>query len=284
VIFFVLALLSLSEAIPDCSNIPGDNGYYDLTSIVGRELKLRDSFSTYDASICVDAYEWCGYCPKGAAGFCQYTDYWADGIGEFSFATGLPDDTGVELNYDNGDWGYVGRIRINCDPSVELSEPTYELNPKNMVVRSKHACIKHSPPPPSPCNKIPDAAGSGSFYDLGPIIGHQIFWKTSSDFKASVCTNPYHDCGRCDGPAGFCLYSPTWSDCVGKFSLAVGLPDSNGVQLFYDNGDRGYSGRIHILCDHTVDGISEPTFEDPLIITVRSKYACLCQWVCVPPY
>jgi len=287
-LLFSLFLLSTAQ---NCSYIQTGNKYIDLTPLIGREITTKDSFSNYKATICINAYADCGSC-NGPAGYCQYTDQWADCIGKFSAIILLTGGKiGVELLYDNGDWGNVGRVRIECDPTTEISNTTFDQNPKNMVIRSKYACpVDPTPPTPPPpnvtdCKKIPDSSGSGAIYDLTPIIGRQIFWQNPQAlYKASVCLDTWKDCGVCGGPAGFCQYTNTWAECVGKFSLAVGLPGSSGVELFYDNGDWGYSGRVRLLCDPTVE-MSQPTFDtSPYFVTVRTKYACPCSWVCVPPY
>jgi len=268
----------------DCRKITDAiTGYtIDLGPIIGREVNWGDSFSKYKATICKDTYVDCGLCP-GPAGICQYTEQWADCIGQFYSAITLVGGQGVELFYDGGDWGNVGRIRIECDPSIELSTPTYDTSAKNIKLRSKHACV--SSPPVTDCKKIFDSAGSGAWYDLSPIIGQQLFWKgPASNLKVGICVSNYSDCGTCDGPAGMCQYTNTWADCVGKYTMAVGLSDGTGVELFYDDGDFGNTGRVRIICDPDI-AIGIPTYENsPYFITVRSKYACLCNFVCVPPY
>jgi len=282
----VLCLISVVfSQNTNCSKIPiqGDSAFIDLGPIIGKELTWPIAFAEYKVSLCINTFSTCGQC-NGPAGFCLYTSQGQDCIGQFSSADVLVDREGVELFYDNGDRATSGRVQIICDPDIELSTPTYGMNPAIITVRSKYACGSTPPPPVSDCKKILDTAGSGAHYDLSPIIGQQIFWKDpSSNFKVSVCANSYADCGTCDGPAGFCQYTNTWNDCVGQYSMAVGLPEGNGVDLFYDNGDFGNSGRVRFICDPTID-ISLPAFTNPYLITVRSKYACLCHFVCVPPY
>jgi hypothetical protein len=285
-LILVCCIINLSCG-QNCSSIPdagGSGKVYNLTPIEGRELKMSDSFSSYKVTICMNNYTTCGRC-GGPAGFCQYTENWSDCIGRFSMGVGIHNSTGVELLYDNGDWGNVGRVRVLCDPNVELSEPTAAPNPKTMQVYSKHACLS-IPPPVSDCGKIPDPSGSGSFYDLTAITGQQVFWQqpsTNYNFKATICNNSYVDCGKCE-KSGMCRYNSQFNECLGKFDMALGLQDEQGVYLFYENGDFGNEGRIKVVCDPNVV-LSIPTYDtNPQYITVRSKHACLCSWVCVPPY
>jgi len=285
-LLIVLSLMTtLSNGQTDCTKIPdvsGSGKFFNLGPIDGKEFTWTDAFSTYKFTLCKNTYITCGKC--GGAGYCQFTDQWADCIGKFTRAVGLQESTGVELFYENGDWGYNARVKIICDPNVEFSNITV-ITGKNVQISSKYACL--SAPPVTDCSKIPDTAGSGAFYDLTRIAGQQLFWAQTqtpqSSFKASVCANAFPDCGDCKG-AGICQYTSTWNDCIGKFVMAVGLLDGKGVDLFYDGGDFGYAGRIRILCDPTVD-ISVPSFDaNPFYVTVRSKHACLCSMVCVPPY
>jgi len=268
----------------DCRKITDkiSGGNIDLGPLIGREVTWGETFSTFKGTLCKDTYVDCGIC-GGPAGICQYTTPWTDCVGKFYSAEGLAGVEGVDLFYDSGDFGYTGHIRIECDPNIELSTPTYDTSPTQIKLRSKYACV--SSPPVTNCKKILDSAGSGTWYDLSPIIGQQLFWKDAiSNLKVGICVSNYSDCGTCDGPAGMCQYTNTWSDCVGQYTMAVGLPDSKGVELFYDDGDFGNAGRVRIICDPNI-AMGTPTYENsPYFITVRSKYACLCNFVCVPPY
>jgi hypothetical protein len=285
----LLCLFNLScGQTTNCTRIldtSGSGKVYNLAAIEGRELTWKDAFSNYKATICKNNYTTCGRCGPPPAGFCQYTDQWADCVGKFSIGVGMDNGTGVELLYDGGDWGNVGRIRILCDPNVELSEPTVITNAKYIQVFSKHACLS-LPPPVSGCGNIPDPSGSGAFYNLSPLTGQQIFWaqpSTNYNFKATICNNSYVDCGKCQ-KSGMCRYNSQFNECLGKFQMAVGTEDEQGVYLFYEDGDFGNEGRIKIVCDPNVV-LSTPTYDtNPQYVTVRSKYGCLCQWVCVPPY
>jgi len=140
----LISLWYIVSCQPDCSRIPNPqgSGYYNLQPIVGKELELKDSFSTYIATICTNTYDDCGLC-GGPAGFCQYTQFWADCIGRFSAAVVETNQQAVRLHYDNGDWGASGIIKLQCDPSAgDLSTPVPENNNyKVMVVKSKHACL-----------------------------------------------------------------------------------------------------------------------------------------------
>jgi len=287
----VLNILNLAHGQTDCSRIPqrsGSSNYYDLSAIIGREFILSDAFSFYKTSLCKNPYADCGRC-GAPAGYCQWTENWADCIGKFSLVVGLEDKEGVELLYDGGDWGNVARVKIFCDPNVEdVSEPEYESNPKNMILYSKHGCIivgPPGPPPPADCEHIKDP-GSNAIYNLFPLINHQLFWSQpvmNYFFKASICSSTFLDCKNCDGGAGMCRYNAEGNACIGRFDLAVGLSDQEGVDLFYDHG-APVPGRIRILCDHGVT-LSDPLYStNPLQVTVRSKFACKCTWVCVTPY
>jgi hypothetical protein len=276
--FFVLSLLSLVFG-QDCSNIKASTGYgvYDLSPLVDRLVEWKDSGLNYKATICSNAFTSDGINPSG---FCQFTDRSSDCGGVFSQAVSLEDNTGVELFYDSGDKDVVGRIHVLCDDTVDdITVPTWSTNANFITVRSKYACLVYRA---SNCKKILDAAGSGSYYDLTPIIGRVVNWSYPlSNFRLSVCADSFPTCG-CGGASGFCEYTNTWSDCVGKFNIAVGLPNSLGVQLFYDTLEN--SGRVQIVCDSAVE-FSAPTYGDnPKSITIRSKYACLCQWKCVAPF
>jgi len=290
-LLIVLNILNLSHGQTGCSRIPdrsGSSKWYDLSALIGREFIWSDAFSFYKTTICKDTYTDCGRC-GGPAGFCQWTSNWADCIGKFSLAIRLDDGTGVELLYDNGDWGNVGRVKILCDPNVEdVTEPEIDTNWKTIILYSKHACLVGPPEPPPPasdCESIKDP-GSSAVYNLFPLINHQIFWRQpvmDYFFKASICSNSFLDCKKCETGAGMCRYNSQGNDCIGKFDLGVGLSDQEGVDLFYDLSGPS-PGRIRILCDHDVS-LSDPIYEtNPLHVTLRSKFACKCAWVCVTPY
>jgi len=140
----ILCVAILTTAQPDCTKIldPSSGEFYDLSPIIGKELTLSDSFSVFKATICKNTYTTCGAC-GGPAGYCQTTEFWADCIGTFSTAIAMQGAVGVELLYDNGDWGSVGRIKISCDPTAgdEATNVKEQGNYKTMIVRSKHACL-----------------------------------------------------------------------------------------------------------------------------------------------
>jgi len=140
-LLFTIAFVSYSQ--PDCSAIKGASGdTVDLSALVGRELVLQDSFSTYKTTICKNTYSDCGTC-SGPAGFCQSTEFWADCIGVFSTIVGPLPGGGVELMYENGDWGAYGKIKLNCDPNagdIDNLRPD-GANYKIMIANSKHACF-----------------------------------------------------------------------------------------------------------------------------------------------
>jgi hypothetical protein len=280
-LFIVLYLLSLAHGQPDCSRIPiGNNQFYDISAVVGREFVLSDSFSFYKFTICTNTYADCGRC-GGPAGYCQYTESWNDCLGKFSLAAPTTDKAGVDLLYDDGDWGNVGRVKIFCDPNVEdITEPVANPNPKSVLLYSKHACPVGPAPPISDCEAIPDPTGV-AIYNLSPLINHQLFWSqasTNNYFKASICVSSFLDCKSCESGAGMCQYNSQSNDCVGKFSQAYGLTGQEGVDLIYDQGGQT-QGRIRILCDPSVS-LSPPSYDsNPIQITLRSKYACKCSWV-----
>jgi len=290
-LFIVLCFLNLIHGQSNstvCSRIMDPSGsgkWYDLSALDGREFVLSDAFSFYKVSLCKDAYPDCGRC-GAPAGYCQWTENWNDCIGKFTTANGLADVEGVTMLYDNGDWGNVGRVTIECDPEVEdVSEPVPSPNPKSIKLYSKHACLVGPTTPVSDCANIPDPSGSGAIYNLSPIVNHQLFWaQPAMDyfFKASICASSFLDCNNC-GIAGMCRYNTQGNDCIGRFDRAVGIADRDGVDLIYNSGG-ATPGRVRILCDPEVS-LSNPTYDtDPLQVTVRSKYACKCSWVCVAPY
>jgi len=139
-----LCLVAIVSCGLDCTQIPDPKGsgrIFDLTALIGKELLLTDSFSTYKTTICKNTYETCGQC-GGPAGYCQSTEFWEDCIGVFTTAIGMQSPTGVELLYDNGDWGSVGRVKLICDPNAGESDNLHgEGNLKTMVAHSKHACL-----------------------------------------------------------------------------------------------------------------------------------------------
>jgi len=153
-ITILLALIVIVSSQLDCSNIPDPRvpglSKYNITALVGKEVSLSDTFSTYKLRICQNNFPSCGACignteccSGGLAGFCQSTDFWADCVGRFSQASGLTDTEGVTLLYEGGDWGMVGRITIYCDPTVEEIgnvRPENSNNYKHFLASSKHAC------------------------------------------------------------------------------------------------------------------------------------------------
>jgi len=193
--FWVTALVSLSllafvSPLPDCSNIRlGGSRHYNLSAIVGRELILEDSLSTYKATICTNTYASCGAC-SGPAGFCQSTEFWADCIGVFSLAIANEDGSGVELLYDNGDWGNVGRIKLRCDPNAgDYDDLHGEGNLKTMVARSKHACA--------------DSIDCGAFNSCGDCARLGCLWCRDSTScvpsTTTTCRNFIKDPEYCPG-------------------------------------------------------------------------------------
>jgi len=199
-VFILLCLISLVLGIPDCSNIQGPAGSsYDLSSIVGVELELSDTFSIYKAKICKNDYPDCGQC--GVAGYCQSNEFFTDCIGKFSIALGMVGTEGVELVYDQGDWGNIGRIYLLCDPTAHEITGLYQENYyKTFIARSKYACLTQS----ITCSHIPGPSVPGPYYDLSAIVGVELeLSDTFSIYKAKICKNDYPDCGQC-GVAGYC--------------------------------------------------------------------------------
>jgi len=180
VIFCCLLLLVVCE--PDCSLITDPSGsgmHYDLSSLVGKELMLSDQFSEFKATICKNTYE-CGQCLPGPAGYCQTTEFWQDCIGMFSTIIPMQGSEGVELLYDNGDWGSVGRIKLLCDPSAgdeALNVKAEGTNFKTMVAASKHACY----------------SGGTSGLSLGWAILITLLALTVAYFVAGLLWNHFHE-------------------------------------------------------------------------------------------
>eukprot|EP01124_Arcella_intermedia_P004614 TRINITY_DN12616_c0_g2_i2.p1 TRINITY_DN12616_c0_g2~~TRINITY_DN12616_c0_g2_i2.p1 ORF type:complete len:155 (+),score=24.88 TRINITY_DN12616_c0_g2_i2:88-552(+) len=136
-------------SIPDCTHIDDlQHGfYYDLSPIIGKELKITEFSTDYTASICTNSFE-CGRGCVNGAGYCLSNQYYEDCVGAFDLALPLRDpEIGVELVYGGGDWGYVGRIKLLCDPSAgdeAASVKKLGNDAKSMVAPSKHACPKTS--------------------------------------------------------------------------------------------------------------------------------------------
>eukprot|EP01125_Pyxidicula_operculata_P002452 TRINITY_DN12314_c0_g1_i1.p1 TRINITY_DN12314_c0_g1~~TRINITY_DN12314_c0_g1_i1.p1 ORF type:complete len:221 (+),score=36.00 TRINITY_DN12314_c0_g1_i1:56-718(+) len=124
----------------DCSRIEGKDGkYFDLSSVIGQELAVQDGFSTFKATICQNPYQ-CGDCGP-TSGYCETSQWWEDCIGIFTSAAAIADMTGVELMYDNGDWGSFGRVKILCNPDADtLMNIRGESFNKVIVAEGKQGC------------------------------------------------------------------------------------------------------------------------------------------------
>jgi hypothetical protein len=124
-----------------CKKIALPEGkFIDLTPVIGKELLIDDGTSKFKVSLCENKYSNCGTCGP-VAGYCQTTPWFEDCIGIFTSAVPMPNNAGVELMYDNGDWGAIGRVKLMCNPdATELSTPKGESFNKIMIVDSKYAC------------------------------------------------------------------------------------------------------------------------------------------------
>jgi len=115
---------------------------------------------------------------------------------------------------------------------------------------------------------------SGEFYDLSAIIGKELITNdTFSFYKVTVCKDGYPDCGGCS-MAGYCQTNEFFHDCVGKFAGASILSDGR-IQILYDRGDFGNTGRVLVKCNPLIDDIGNVRPEQfNKVTTCESKHAC----------
>uniref|UniRef100_A0A6B2LIC7 Autophagy-related protein 27 n=1 Tax=Arcella intermedia TaxID=1963864 RepID=A0A6B2LIC7_9EUKA len=108
-------------------------------------MKITEFNTDYTTSICKNDYE-CGRDCVNGAGYCLKNQYYEDCVGAFDLALPLGSgEKGVELVYGGGDWGYIGRIKLTCDPTAGDEADTVKKlgnDAKSMVAPSKHACPK----------------------------------------------------------------------------------------------------------------------------------------------
>jgi hypothetical protein len=128
----------LSYPLNDCTKIvdPTSGAYYNLSPIIGRQLRYDQNL----VSLCQNTLD----CPGGCfdpVGYCVNLTFRGYCLANFYQAIGLEDDQGVELLYESyGGSGHIPvRIRLLCDPTIELSEPTMEYQ-YSMTAKSKYAC------------------------------------------------------------------------------------------------------------------------------------------------
>jgi len=115
----------------------------------------------------------------------------------------------------------------------------------------------------------------GIRYDLGPIVGQQLTTNDGfSDYKVTLCKDAM-SCGGC-AAAGFCQSNEFFSDCMGKFAGATGMPDGTvGVILLYDQGDWGNTGQVKLTCNPNANGVINIKGEQFYKVTTgESKHAC----------
>jgi len=136
----------------DCSNISDPRGVgsrYNIAALVGKKISATDGFSLYNVTICENNITNCGNCGTnreccsgGSPGFCQSNPFFADCLGKFSKVNGLSSTDGVELIYDNGDFGLTGSLKIYCDPNVDdIANVRFEnFTYSNVLASSRHAC------------------------------------------------------------------------------------------------------------------------------------------------
>jgi len=75
---------------------------------------------------------------------------------------------------------------------------------------------------------------------------------SSGTLSVSLCSNGVGiPCGGCFHPGSCFARTATNKVCDGLFNNSIGLPNGQGVQLNYIDGDFGYSTKVILYCDPT---------------------------------
>jgi len=112
-------------------------------------------------------------------------------------------------------------------------------------------------------------------YDLTPVIGEILKVNDGFlDYISSVCADALK-CGNC-AQAGYCQTNQFFNDCMGKFSDVKPFANGTlGVRIFYNGGDFGNTGQIHLKCNPQADTFMNIRGEEYYkIISAEIKYAC----------
>jgi len=139
-LLFFFVFIDSQTIQTDCTRIEDGVGSYNLQSIVGQELTFAEGPNLYKVSVCQNAYSTCGGCMDGA-GWCKEYGMFKDCVGKFSLIVPLVVEEGVELVYDRGDYGMMGRIIITCDPNVGDLDSVESFDPYTKITaKSRWAC------------------------------------------------------------------------------------------------------------------------------------------------
>jgi len=234
-----------------CKGISPDGNFYDLSPLLQQGIiSATDKDYKYSIKICENSVP-CSSCTT--TGYCQESIISNNNycIGTWDGkVTGQPGGSGVELLYDNGASGRVGRVFIKCDPNGPLVANPVAFSPTEITgysfnFTSSAACGK----------KPPTCSGfglDGSFYDLTPLRNIGTIVQMDQENKwlhsVSIC-NDSIPCANCLA-AGYCQDNRQYKFCVGLWNGQVtGLATGNGVELVYDHAGEGRAGRVIIKCD-----------------------------------
>jgi len=130
----------------DCTKVtqPDADGHYDLTRLLARtpQIDAQVGYSKFSVEICKDSLS-CGFCHK--AGYCEFYDsgqfQFTDCIGKYSGIRGLSGGKGVEIFYEGGDMGSIGRVVVSCDPNAPPTPvPVIGESGNLMTFASPYAC------------------------------------------------------------------------------------------------------------------------------------------------
>jgi len=120
---------------------------------------------------------------------------------------------------------------------------------------------------------------TGDIYNVLAMNGTLLTYMGREDYphwNVSLGQTAISHCGLCTS-AGFCEYEESWSNCVGEWFGAVGLPQGEGVELSYHRGEFSRVGVVRISCDLNAAAIvayNVTTVDTITVMAARWRGAC----------
>jgi len=252
----LLAARVASVFFTNCAQpiISSTGDVYNLTRY-NNTLLIYDDIKTsfrYNVTLCTNGMTGCGWCP--ASGYCEAASWFSTCVGQFAAIQGLPDGSGIEILYNNGELTRTGIVQLQCDATVPgLVVQGIADNGNLFIVKGEDACPsgKTTPPvePSASCQGLIQSP-TGENYNLSGYIGTLLSaFAGQSRLTVSICDNAVHNCGGC-GSAGACL-TTSQTVCEGMFNGTQALANGQGIILNYVGGDFGFSTQVVLKCDPT---------------------------------